>query len=59
MRVIAVLLVVAWLGAGALAAHNRHDFTGLSACSQRVTLALTIVAGASNFAGVHPSQTCA
>jgi len=58
MRIVSVLLVV-WLIIGAVAAGQRHYFNGSSTnCAKAGTIALTIVAGPLNYAGVNPKISC-
>jgi hypothetical protein len=58
MRIAAVLLVV-WLIIGAIAAGQRHYFSGSEAsCIKVGTTALTIVAGPLNYVGVNPKISC-
>lgn len=58
MRIGAVLLVV-WLAIGAVAAGQRHYYSGGSASCVKVgTIALTIVAGPLNYFGVNPKTSC-
>ncbi|WP_166906946.1 hypothetical protein [Mycobacterium sp. DL440] len=49
------LLVVIWLVVGAVAAYQRGYFTNASQnCSSAGTIALTVIAGPLNYAGVNP-----
>ena len=53
----AALLV--WLLIGAIAAGQRHDYSGLpTSCSQIADITMTIVAGALNYLGVDPHVNC-
>jgi hypothetical protein len=57
-RVIA-LLVVVWLVIGALAAGQRHYFSGSSAnCAKVGTITLTVLAGPLNYVGANPKIKC-
>ncbi|MCW2944176.1 MAG: hypothetical protein JWR24_893 [Actinoallomurus sp.] len=58
MRIGSVLLVV-WLIIGALAAGQRHYYSGSNTnCAKVGTIALTIVAGPLNYLGVNPKISC-
>jgi hypothetical protein len=58
MRIAAVLLI-AWLIVGAIAAGQRHYYSGSEASCVKVgTTALTIAAGPLNYFGVNPKTTC-
>ncbi len=58
MRIGSILLIV-WLIVGAVAAGQRHDFSGGPAgCNKIGTIALTIVAGPLNYVGVNPKIAC-
>ncbi len=58
MRVGSILLIV-WLIVGAVAAGQRHDYSGGPAgCNKLGTIALTIVAGPLNYVGVNPRISC-
>jgi hypothetical protein len=58
MRIGAVLLVV-WLAIGAVAAGQRHYYSGpANNCVKAGTIALTIVAGPLNYFGVNPKTSC-
>ncbi len=53
-HLVSVLLVV-WLIIGAIAAGQRHYFTGSEAsCAKTGTILVTIVAGPLNYFGVNP-----
>lgn len=53
-RVLSLLMLV-WLGAGLLAAHQRDHFTTPPVeCGSWGTIALTVVAGPLNYLGVNP-----
>jgi hypothetical protein len=58
MRIISVLVVL-WLIIGALAAGQRHYYSGSAAnCAKVGTIALTILAGPLNYMGVNPKISC-
>ncbi len=58
MRIGALLLIV-WLIIGAIAAGQRHYYSGSStSCVKLGTTALTIAAGPLNYFGVNPKVTC-
>jgi hypothetical protein len=58
MRVFLVVLFV-WLLIGALAAGQRHYFSGSSAtCAGVGTILVTIVFGPVNYFGANPKLTC-
>jgi hypothetical protein len=58
MRIVGVLVIV-WLIIGAIAAGQRHYYTGsVASCTKAGTIALTIVAGPLNYFGVNPKATC-
>lgn len=58
MRVAWTLLAV-WLIIGALAGQQRHYYTPSSlTCAGTGTIAVTIVAGATNYLGANPRLTC-
>lgn len=53
------LIVVVWLLVGALAAGQRHYFSGDSAnCAKLGTITVTILAGPLNYVGVNPKIDC-
>ncbi len=53
------LLVVIWLVIGVVAAAQRDYFSGSNAnCAKLGTIAVTIVAGPLNYAGVNPKIKC-
>ena len=53
------LLVVIWLVIGVVAAAQRDYFSGSNAnCAKLGTIAVTIVAGPLNYAGVNPKVKC-
>jgi hypothetical protein len=59
MRIGTALLVI-WLIIGAFAASQRHYFNGSSHanCAKASTIAVTIIAGPLNYAGVNPKISC-
>lgn len=57
MRFSSVLLV-AWLVIGGIAGAQRGDYTDHIDCSRAGTVAVTILAGPLNYAGVHPHIHC-
>jgi hypothetical protein len=59
MRRMGSLLVVIWLVIGVVAAAQRDYFSGSDAnCAKLGTIAVTIVAGPLNYAGVNPKVNC-
>jgi hypothetical protein len=53
------LLLVIWLVIGGVAAGQRGDFRSpVDTCSEASTIAVTILAGPLNYAGVNPDITC-
>jgi hypothetical protein len=62
MRLISSLISIAlviWLGIGAIAAGQRHYYSGsVTNCAKAGTIAVTILAGALNYTGVNPTVTC-
>jgi hypothetical protein len=59
MRRIGSLLVVIWLVIGVVAAVQRNYFSSSKAsCAKLGTIAITIVAGPLNYAGVNPKVKC-
>ena len=59
MRRIGPLLVVIWLVIGVVVAAQREYFSGSKAsCAKLGTIAVTIVAGPLNYAGVNPKVKC-
>jgi hypothetical protein len=57
-RLIGVLLIV-WLVIGAVAAGQRHYFSGsASNCAKDSTTAVTVVAGVLNYVGANPKVHC-
>jgi hypothetical protein len=53
------LLVLVWLIIGAVAAGQRHYYSGSATnCAKAGTIAVTILAGPLNYLGVNPKITC-
>jgi hypothetical protein len=53
------LLVLVWLVIGAIAAGQRHYYSGSATnCAKAGTIAVTILAGPLNYFGVNPKITC-
>jgi hypothetical protein len=58
MRLGSVILVI-WLIIGGAAAGQRGDYKGpIGGCSKASTIAVTILAGPLNYAGVNPNINC-
>jgi hypothetical protein len=57
MRIGSALLVI-WLFIGGIAAGQRGDYKGSIGCSRASTVAVTIIAGPFNYAGVDPNINC-
>jgi hypothetical protein len=58
MRIGSILLIV-WLIVGAIAGSQRHYYNGSNPnCAQTGTIAVTILAGPLNYAGVNPKVSC-
>jgi hypothetical protein len=58
MRLGSVLLLI-WLVIGGAAAGQRGDYQGpIGSCSRAGTIAVTILAGPLNYAGVNPNINC-
>jgi hypothetical protein len=57
MRIGSVLLVI-WLVIGGIAAGQRGDYEGPIGCGRASTIAVTIIAGPLNYAGVNPNINC-
>jgi hypothetical protein len=56
---IGVVVIVLWLIIGAIAAGQRHYFSGSQeTCAHAGTIAVTILAGPLNYVGVNPKITC-
>jgi hypothetical protein len=52
------LVLVIWLIIGAVAAGQRHYYSGNTSCAKAGTIAVTILAGPLNYTGVNPKLTC-
>ena len=53
------LLAIVWLAIGALAAGQRHYFSGSATnCAKDSRTALTVVAGPLNYLGANPKVKC-
>jgi hypothetical protein len=58
MRIGTALLIV-WLIIGAIAGGQRHYYSGTHQnCAKTSTIAVTILAGPLNYAGVNPKISC-
>ena len=58
MRIGSVLLFI-WLVIGGVAAGQRGDYKeSIGSCSRAGTIAVTILAGPLNYAGVNPDVNC-
>ena len=58
MRIGAALLAV-WLVIGAIAAGQRHYYSGAATnCARAGTIAATVLAGPLNYLGVNPKISC-
>lgn len=58
IRIGTVLLIV-WLVIGAIAGAQRHYYSGTTtSCEKAGTIAVTVLAGPLNYAGVNPKVTC-
>jgi hypothetical protein len=51
-------IVVVWLIIGALAAGQRHYFSGSVGCGKTSTIAVTVIAGPLNYVGANPKVAC-
>ncbi len=59
MRLLLTVLFIIWFVIGAVAANQRHYFSsGPKNCSQTSTIAVTVLAGPLNYAGVNPKISC-
>lgn len=59
IRSIIAVVVVLWLVVGAIAAGQRHYYSGTQAsCAHAGTVAVTIVAGPLNYMGANPKVSC-
>jgi cell division protein YceG involved in septum cleavage len=53
------LILVVWLAIGAVAAGQRHYYSGsLTNCAKAGTITVTIHAGTLNYSGVNPKISC-
>ena len=52
------LLLIVWLVIGGIAAGQRGDFNGSMGCSSASTIAVTVLAGPLNYAGINPKVSC-
>jgi hypothetical protein len=53
------VVVLVWLAVGALAAGQRHYYSGSTkTCAKASTIAVTIVAGPLNYVGANPKLKC-
>ena len=52
------VIVVLWLMIGAIAAGQRHYFSGSAGCGKASTIAVTVLAGPLNYLGANPKVTC-
>ena len=57
MHIGSVLLVI-WLVIGGIAAGQRGDYKDPVGCSRAGTIAVTVIAGPLNYAGVNPHIKC-
>jgi hypothetical protein len=58
MRTLSLLLVV-WFAIGAVAGAQRHYYTAAhETCAGASTIAVTVLAGPLNYAGVNPKVSC-
>jgi hypothetical protein len=56
---LAGILLVIWLAIGALAAAQRHPYTGgIAGCSRVASTVVTIAAGPLNYTGTNPQIAC-
>lgn len=55
---IGTLLLIVWLIIGAVAAGQRHYYSGSGSCAKASTIAVTILAGPLNYVGVNPKISC-
>jgi hypothetical protein len=54
-----VLLLVVWLVIGAIAAGQRHYYSGSGTnCAKLGTITVTVLAGPRNYLGVNPKISC-
>jgi hypothetical protein len=58
MRIVVALILV-WLLIGAIAAGQRHYYSGKAEnCAKAGTIAVTIIAGPLNYLGANPKVSC-
>jgi hypothetical protein len=58
LKLIGLLLII-WLAIGAIAAGQRHYYSGSATnCAKDSTTAVTIVAGVLNYVGANPRVHC-
>jgi len=57
MRIGPAILAI-WLFIGGIAAAQRGDYHDPISCSTASTIAMTIIVGPFNYAGVNPDITC-
>ena len=56
---IGTALIIVWLVIGAIAGGQRHYYTSSNPdCAKASTIAVTVLAGPLNYAGVNPKVTC-
>ena len=56
---IGVVVVIAWLIIGVIAAGQRHYFSGSdTSCAKTGTILVTVVAGPLNYVGINPKIKC-
>jgi hypothetical protein len=56
---IGTILIVIWLVIGAIAGGQRHYYDNANpSCAKTGTIALTVIAGPLNYAGVNPQVSC-
>jgi hypothetical protein len=56
---IGTLVLIVWLGIGAIAAGQRHEFTReVRDCNTAATVTVTILAGPLNYVGLNPKISC-
>ena len=56
---IGTLVLIVWLGIGAVAAGQRHEYTnGTRNCNAAATIGVTILAGPLNYVGLNPKISC-
>ena len=56
---IGTVLVIVWLVIGAIAGGQRHYYSSSNAdCGKASTIAVTVLAGPLNYAGLNPKVSC-